>query len=235
MFWVENSERVISDQQSQPCSLTMDKWKEKRRWNLWVTRDGLIRAWVHTLEKKTSLLNRYWQRHTSDKNGIWYDMTLKGPTTGVCSGCTQPCQKQPNLRVDLDEQDRTMEWWKMDWTEICFVCEDFFQTVWNNKCRDEPFLDLNFAHGIIGEGVTWVFFREHEWITDTNVIWKKARYESSEVWNRSALPTQVETCCSWKDKKETWAIFQTRTSIMVRKICAKMKLPCLYEKIVENM
>ena len=48
----------------------------KKKFNLGVTRDSIIGTWVHTLEKnRTSVLKRYWQRHTSDKNGIWYDMS----------------------------------------------------------------------------------------------------------------------------------------------------------------
>ena len=42
----------------------------------------------------------------------------------------------------------------MDWTESCCVCEDLYQAVCNNKCRDEPFLDLDFAQRIIGESET---------------------------------------------------------------------------------
>ena len=36
-------------------------------------------------------------------------------------------------------------------------------------------------------------------------------------------------------KEETWADYQTRTSIMARKIWVKMKLPFLCEKIAESM
>ena len=38
-----------------------------------------------------------------------------------------------------------------------------------------------------------------------------------------------------KQKEETWVEYQTRTSIMARKIWVQMKLPFLYEKIAESM
>ena len=95
MFWVTDTERVIGDQHNQPCSLTMDHWKERKE----EMESFNDRGWAHqggsayAGKNRTSVLNRYWQRHISDKNGVWYDMPpyVKGPTAG---NCTQQFQKQ---------------------------------------------------------------------------------------------------------------------------------------------
>ena len=39
--------------------------------------------------------------------------------------------------------------------------------------------------------------------------------------------------CLKRQKEESWVEYQTRTSIMARKICVKMKLPLQYEKVAE--
>ena len=41
--------------------------------------------------------------------------------------------------------------------------------------------------------------------------------------------------CLKRQKEETWVDYQTRTSIMARKIWVKLKLLFLYEKIAESM
>ena len=39
----------------------------ERRW----TYHGMS---AYARKTRTSILNKYWQKHISDKNGIWYDM-----------------------------------------------------------------------------------------------------------------------------------------------------------------
>ena len=55
MFWVTDAERVIGDQHNQPCSFTMDKWKErKEEMESLKTGDGLIGASVRSKEQNIS-------------------------------------------------------------------------------------------------------------------------------------------------------------------------------------
>ena len=125
MFWVTDTERVIRDQHNQPCSLTMDKWKERKE----EVESLNDRGWAHqgmsayAGKNRTSVLNRYWQRHISDKNGICMicRLMLKGPMAG---NCTQ--RSKATFTYALTLMDKVGGWSdeKMDWTEICCVCED---------------------------------------------------------------------------------------------------------------
>ena len=76
MFWVTYSERVVDDQPTQPYSKTMEKWKERKDLMGFLNDGGWTYHGMSAYARKTrtSVLNRYWQKHTSNKYGLRCDM-----------------------------------------------------------------------------------------------------------------------------------------------------------------
>ena len=76
MFWVADSEGVIDDQPTQPYSMTMEKWKERKKVMEFLNggRSTYHGKSAYARKTRPSVLNRYWQKHISDKNGDWHDM-----------------------------------------------------------------------------------------------------------------------------------------------------------------
>ena len=76
MFWVTDSERVIDDHLTQPNSMTMGKWKERKDLMEYLN----DRTWSNhdmsafAMKIRTSVLNRFWRDHISDKCGLRGDM-----------------------------------------------------------------------------------------------------------------------------------------------------------------
>ena len=181
MFWVTDMKRVIGDQHNQPCLWQRTNGrKEKKRWVLWMTGCAHQSMSAYAGKNRTSVLNRYWERHISDKNGIWYGMppSFKGPYGRWLARNSSKSNSKNNLhlRVDLDGQGRRMEWWRMDWPKFAACMRIYTKPVCNKKCRGEPSLDLDFAQPIVGESVTWVTevcLWEHEWVMDTTVTLKE--------------------------------------------------------------
>ena len=71
MFCVTDSERMIDDHTTQPNSMTIETWKERK--------DSMEhlndRTWrnhgmnAHVMKIRSSVLNRFWRDHICDKNG----------------------------------------------------------------------------------------------------------------------------------------------------------------------
>ena len=101
---------------------------------------------------RTSVLNRYWQKHISDKNDM------------------PPCVKRPysrRLHAAVPKATFSFAMALMDkvggWNEENWVGSNFAACMWiysiavlSNGRRCEPPLDLDFIQGIIVESVTWV-------------------------------------------------------------------------------
>ena len=127
-------------------------------------------------KNRTSILNRYWQRHISDKNGIWFDVP---PAVAWPHGrCLHGAVPQATFTYALTLMGKVGGWNDEKWIGPKFAaCVRMYTTaVYNKKCSGEPSLDLGFAQGIIGESVTWVTevcLWEHEWIMDADVTLKE--------------------------------------------------------------
>ena len=71
-----DSERVIDDHPTQPDSMTMEKWKERKDsmefWNDRTWRYHGMNAYA--MKRRSSVLNRLWRKHISDENGRRGDM-----------------------------------------------------------------------------------------------------------------------------------------------------------------
>ena len=69
MFWVTDSERVIDFHSTQPNSMTMEKWKERKD-SIEYLND---RTWryhgmnAYAMKIRSSVLTRLWRDHISDK------------------------------------------------------------------------------------------------------------------------------------------------------------------------
>ena len=114
-----------------------------------------------------SVLNRYWQRHISDKTGIWYDM----PRCVIRLCGTDLHAAIPNAKFTL--MDKAGGWNDEQWIGPKFAaCLSYTKAV-----SGEPSLDLDFVRGIIVESVCNLgdcrFFVGNVWITDTNVTLKE--------------------------------------------------------------
>ena len=76
MFWITDSERVIDDHPTQPNSMTLEKWKERKDLMEFLN----DRTWpyrsmnAYAMKIRTSVLNKFWRKHISDKNGLRGDM-----------------------------------------------------------------------------------------------------------------------------------------------------------------
>ena len=104
-------ESVIDEQHYRPYSVTVEKWKERKE----VMESLNDRGWAHqgmsayAGKTRRSVLNRHWQRHVSDKTGIWYDMPpcVKKALWQVLARSGFRSNLHP--RVDLDGQGGRME------------------------------------------------------------------------------------------------------------------------------
>ena len=75
MFWVADSERVIDDHPTRPSTMTLEKWKERKDQMAYLN----DRTWPYhglspyAMKVRTSVLNKFWIGHISDKYGLGED------------------------------------------------------------------------------------------------------------------------------------------------------------------
>ena len=135
MFWVTDTERVIGDQHNQSCSLTMDEWKKRKE----ETESLNDRGWTHqgmsayARKNRTSVLNRYWQRHISDKRPY--------------GRCLHAAVAFGTFTYALTLMDKVEGWSDEKWIgPKCAACMSVYsKAVCNKKCRGEPCPDLDFC------------------------------------------------------------------------------------------
>ena len=150
MFWVTDSERVIDDRPTQPYSMTMEKWKERKEVMEFLNGRGWTYHGMSAYARKTrtSVLNRHRQKLISDKHGVRYDMP--------------PYVRRPygrRLYAEVPKATFSLAMALMDkvggWKEE-WVGANFVACMWICGRRSDPPLYLESILGIIVEGVTWV-------------------------------------------------------------------------------
>ena len=131
MLWVTDLERVIDDHPTQPYSMTMEKGKERKDVMEFLN-DGMS---AYAVKIRTSVLNSFWKKHISDKNGL----RGEGPTAG---GCSQRYRKplSPSQWHWLTRLEDGMK--KSGWDGRCvFVDLNERRITCDGRRRDPP-LDL---------------------------------------------------------------------------------------------
>ena len=172
-FWVTDSDRVIDDHPTQPNSVTMEKWRDMKD-SMEYLND---RTWRYhgmnafAMKMRSSVLNRFWRNHTSDKNGHRGDMPpyVQRPSAAV-----------PNAAFSfaMAVMDKVEGWNEEEWVGSNFAASMWIFTkaaLCDVRGRDPP-LDLQPILRIIVESVSCVtedFLSEPEWITETNVNLKE--------------------------------------------------------------
>ena len=79
MFWVTDSERVIDDHPTRPNSMTLEKWKERKDKMEYLNDKTLPYHGMspYAMKIRTSVLNKFWKDHISDKYSLTGDMSPK--------------------------------------------------------------------------------------------------------------------------------------------------------------
>ena len=125
MFWVTDSERVIDDHPTQPNSKTMEKWKERKELMEYLN----DKIWpyhgmsVCAMKIWTTVLNRFWREHISDKDGL--------------RGDTSPYVQRPSAAVPkatfsfaLAVMDKVEGWNEEKWVGSYLVACVWIYTRW---------------------------------------------------------------------------------------------------------
>ena len=111
---------------------------------------------AHSRKNRTSVLNRYWQRHISDKNGTWCDMPphVERP----CGRCLHAAVPKVNFTFALTLMDKVGGWNDEKWIGPKFAAcmRIYTKAACNKKCGGDPSLELDCAEGKIGKSATWV-------------------------------------------------------------------------------
>ena len=153
--------------------MTMEKWKGRKEVMEFLSDTGWTYHGMsaHARKTRTPELNKYWQRHTSDKYGLRGDMSpyVRRPFAAVPKAI---------FSFAMTVMDKVE-----GWNEEELVGSNFVACMWiytktvlcDGRRSDKP-LDLESIPGIIVASVTGVTegsLWEHEWITDTNVTLKE--------------------------------------------------------------
>ena len=90
MFSVKDSERVTDDHPTRPNHMTLEEWR-KRKDQMDYLND---RTWpyhgmsLYAMKKRTSVLNKFWKDHISDKYGL--RVTCHQKRGGILPRCQKP-------------------------------------------------------------------------------------------------------------------------------------------------
>ena len=153
MFWVTDSERVIDDHPTRPNTVTLEKWKERKDQMEYL--NG--RTWpyhgmnAYAMKIRTSVLNRFWKDHISDKYGLRSDMSpyVRRPFAAV---------SEATFSFAMAVMDKVEGWNEEKWVGSYLAA-----SMWKNtkavscdgRKRDPP-LDMQTILAIIIESVSWV-------------------------------------------------------------------------------
>ena len=162
----------IDDYCTQPYSMTMEKWRERKDVMefLHISTRLYHDMSVCVMKIRSSVLNKFWKDHISDKNGRrgyfppWVLAPLAIPKVTVSFA--------------IASMDKIGGWNEEKWVGTNFVACMWICTeaVLCDGRRRDPLLDLESVLGTIVARVSWVAecsLWKHEWITETNVFLKE--------------------------------------------------------------
>ena len=179
---------MIDDHPTQPNSMRIEKWKERKDLMEYLN----DRIWpyhgmgAYDMTIRTSVLNRFWRDHISDKNGLRGDMPphVRRFFAAVPKG---------SFSFAMAVLDKVEGWneEKLVGSYLVACMRIYANAVLCDGRRRDPPLDLQPFLGIIVESVSLVtedFLWWHEWTTETNVTLK-------ENVNLEALNYDVDVPC----------------------------------------
>ena len=208
----------------------MDKWKEN--FNLGVTRNGIIKTWVHTFEKTE---HQYWTDTDRDTFLIKmvFGMTCRLMLNKIYDRCLQRLHagvSKAFLTYALTLMNKIGRWNDEKWIGPKFVacvriCSKQYEPT--KVLMDRFWTWILYKEQLVNVKLEWLFVGTCRGSRTPTLLERKWDMRAVKYEIEVLFSTPVETFCSWKDKRRD----QTKTSIMVRKMCVKMKLSSVYEKM----